>query len=185
MIQVLTLTVKTIPIKTDIYINVGQRVTLKHTGVKKTNRTEIIWSAVSDGIFSLTNTDKPAVRISGVTVGSTELTCLYTGADGQQVIYTTTVHVEDPSVTKGTASTAEGTLAPAQAAYSYTLSMKEGEIFALEQAGVFHDILWKSSNKTKVFASEAGVLYARDSKGTVMVTGRVNNKTVRIRINLT
>ncbi|MBQ2048326.1 MAG: hypothetical protein II487_05035, partial [Schwartzia sp.] len=171
----LKITVEAIPIKTELYLNVGQTVTLKHSFVKGSDN--IQWK-YDDDCISLTNADKAKVKITGVSTktasaGEATLTCRY-----RDVTYITRVHVERPDVTvKGDISR----LNPNN--YNYVLPLDKGESFDIEQKFAAKDVNWKSSKKSKVFVSEAGVIYAR-SRGSATVSGKVNNKTVKIKVTV-
>lgn len=171
----LEITVDAIPVKTDIYLNVGQTVTLKHSFVKGSDNIE--WK-YDDDCISIANADKARVKITGVSTktasaGEAKLTCRY-----RDVIYTTYVHVEKPDVT------VKGDLIRRNPNnYSYSLILEKGESFDIEQKLVAQNVNWKSSDKAKVFVSEAGVIYAR-GRGSATVSGKVNNKTVKIKVTV-
>lgn len=170
-------------IKSDIYMNVGQTVALKHTGV--TNKNIQDWSTDdTTGCITLVNADKATVKIktsaaSDVTFPlDVHLTCK-TATD----TLVTTLHIEDPSLTCDTdqSSTAEyGRLARTKAtAYNYTLNLKTGDTYKISLPGSDRQIIWNSSAKAKVFADETGLITAR-AAGTSTVTAKINNKTIKI-----
>ena len=131
-----------------------------------------------DSCISISDENKASIKITGLSTktaaaGEAKLTCRY-----RDVTYTTYVHVEDPSLTvKGDLIR----LNPNK--YNYTLTLTEGEKFTLEQKHVVQTVNWKSSNKSKSSVTEDGVIYAKDS-GTVTVSGKVNNKTVKIKVKV-
>ncbi|MBQ8946494.1 MAG: carbohydrate-binding domain-containing protein [Lachnospiraceae bacterium] len=172
------LSVSAIPTKTDIYLNVGQKVTYKNTYVKGQG---ISWTVGSAQTASLKNETKASVTVTGVAAGETELKCSYQGET-----YVTTVHVEDPSLEMNTVSSAAGAqLVKSSAnAYNYTLTLKKGETFRLKQEGVDQAVNWKSSSNAKAFVSEYGVIYAR-AKGSATISAKINNKTVKIKVTVT
>ncbi len=84
----LNVTSKAIPVKTDLYIKKGKTVSYKNTFVTKARLTG--WSAdPANGIVTLTNTDKPVVRIKAVETGDVTLKCT-----SGEIQYITTIHVE-------------------------------------------------------------------------------------------
>ena len=128
----LEITVDAIPVKTDIYLNVGQTVTLKHSFVKGSDNIE--WK-YDDDCISIANADKAKVKITGVSTGAAsageaKLTCRY-----RDVIYTTYVHVEKPDVT------VKGDLIRRNPNnYSYSLILEKGltnYTFTPEESGVY------------------------------------------------
>ncbi|MBQ7583540.1 MAG: carbohydrate-binding domain-containing protein [Lachnospiraceae bacterium] len=168
----LGITVDAIPTKTDIYLNVGQTVSFKHSYLKGN-----VYKKWDDNCISIPKNYKPTIKITGVYTGTAKageatLTC--------NNKYITHVHVEDPSLTlKGNLNR----LDPNKFDYTLRLDRSEGESFEIEQRYVAQAVNWKSSNKSKVFVSEDGVIYAR-GRGSATVSGKVNNKTVKIKVKV-
>lgn len=174
----LTVNVKAFSLKTDVYLNVGQKTTLKHTYVKNNKLIPVAWTADDDGEYiSLTNADKAKVTIKGEAVGETTLICSY-----NDVTYETCVHVEDPALAD---FETEEALTPVKAnTYNYTMDLKVGETFQIYQPDVFQTVVFKSSKKKVAFVSEYGVIEAR-AKGKAVISAKVNGKTVKITVNVT
>ena len=68
--------------------------------------------------------------------------------------------------------------------YNYSLSLKKGDSFEIKQTAVDQPVSWKSSSTAKAFVSEKGMIYARKT-GTAIISGKVNNKTVKIKVTVT
>lgn len=84
----INITVKAIPVKTDLYIKKGKTVTYKNTFVTKDRLKQWLAEPVS-GSVTLTNTDKAVVKIKAVETGDVTLIC---ECEGMQ--YITVIHVE-------------------------------------------------------------------------------------------
>ena len=178
----LTIVVKNIPLKTDIYLNAGKSTTLKHTYVKTGRNSTISWTTYGSSLVELKNTDKPQVKITaGTTPGTTTLRCTYyNAATGTQAVYETTVHIEDPALKIDEEKKLVRTNANA---YNYTLSLTAGEKFQLTMPEVDQDVVWKSGSAARVFVDENGMLQAI-SKGTANVTTKINGTTVRVKVTV-
>ncbi|MCR5232950.1 MAG: carbohydrate-binding domain-containing protein, partial [Lachnospiraceae bacterium] len=84
----INITVKAIPVKTDLYIKKGKTVTYKNTFVTKARLKQWLAEPLS-GSVTLTNTDKAVVKIKAVETGDVTLIC---ECEGMQ--YITVIHVE-------------------------------------------------------------------------------------------
>ena len=175
-------------VKSDIYMNAGQTITLKHAGVTSKNLTG--WTIDDEsGIVTLINADKPVVKIKTATVEGVDLpkdvTLTCTTADKTLV---TTLHIEDPALTIDTSdkTTSEyGKLAqPKAAALNYTLKLKAGDTYSISQPDVSQKVIWTSSASSKAFADEYGTITAR-AAGKSTLTAKINNKTVKIVVIVT
>ena len=176
----LYVTIKAIPVKTDLYINIGQKTTLKHKYV--TNKNVTGWTindiSESSGKLSLTNQQKAKVTIKGEKAGTVELICTC-----GKIKYVTYVHVEDPSIDLETASSVTGAkvLRTKSGVFNYTLSLEEGETYIISQPEVYQSITWKSSKASKATVDTTGLITAV-SKGKTIISAKVNNKTVKITV---
>ncbi len=171
----LTVTVKAVPTRTDVYLNVGQKISYKNLYVKNNG---VAWtlSEGGDQYVTLAGTDKAKISITGSSAGTTVLTCSYAGET-----YETSIHVEDPSVSLSTSG--RTLVQPEDTAYYYTLNLKQGDVVKLVQTGVDQTVNWKTSARAKAFVSEYGLIYAR-AKGTAVVSAKVNNKTVKVKVTV-
>ncbi len=175
-------------VKSDIYLNAGQTITLKHAGVTSKNLTG--WTIEDEsGIVTLINADKPAVMIKTSAVTGTDLprditlNCVTTAGT-----LTTILHLEDPALTIDTSdkTTSEyGKLAqPKAVALNYTLKLKAGDTYSISQPDVSQKVIWTSSASSKAFADEYGTITAR-AAGKSTLTAKINNKTVKIVVTVT
>lgn len=171
--KTIKVTVTARPVRSVVYINVGQSAALKHSNVKNGAK----WTV--DDTDSLTlhpaTVSKATVRFTGKKAGSTVLKCEYSG-----ITYETKVIVEDPSLK--TDSRLEQAKASSQ---YYTLKLKTGESYKINTEYTEQDIFWRSSNPAFVFADESGTLEARGSAGqSALVSAKINNKTVKIKVSI-
>ncbi|MCR5487532.1 MAG: carbohydrate-binding domain-containing protein [Lachnospiraceae bacterium] len=177
---VLTVTIQSMPVKTELYLNAGQSTTLKHTFVKNNN---VTWTG-GENLLTLKNTDKAKVRITaGSVTGHTTLTCTYQG-----ITYCTTVHVTDPSFITSAANP-ESPLAEVKSGNPYYCSvvLKKGETLDITkwQPGMAEQTVnWKSGNAKKVFVNENGIMEAVSS-GKTTVSATINGRIAKIMVTVT
>ena len=153
----LTITVKCIPVKTDIFINKGSSKTLKHSLVKGN---DVTWTKDKDAI-SLANENTAKVKITGVNADQVLLTCTKGSAK-----YDTNVRVEDPTP-KDT-----------------NIAMNVGATRQIEFAHVVERIMYSSSNKAVAFVDENGNVYARKT-GKATISAKIAGKAVKIKVTVT
>ena len=166
----LEITVDAIPVKTDVYMNVGQTASLKHSYVKNSDRVRWIYDNKN---INLSNADKVKTRIKALAAGEGTATCRY-----QDMEYYTYVHVEDPEViTEG------GMKRTKPSAYNYTLSLKKGDSFDIGMSGVYQDVLWRSNKQGVAFVDEYGRISAR-GRGKATLSTRVNNRKLKINVTV-
>ena len=168
---VLEITVDAIPVKTDVYMNVGQTASLKHSYVKNSDRVRWIYDNKN---INLSNADKVKTRIKALAAGEGTATCRY-----QDMDYYTYVHVEDPEViTEG------GMKRTKPSAYNYTLSLKKGDSFDIGMSGVYQDVLWRSNKQGVAFVDEYGRISAR-GRGRATLSTTVNKRKLKINVTVT
>ena len=167
----LEINVEAIPVRTDIYMNVGQTSSLKHSFVRNIQRLRWDYDNSCIGIADL---GKVKVKIKGFAVGEETVSCRY-----QDVIYNTVVHVENPAVI-----TDSRMRQPKPSAYNYTLALSKGETYDIGMSGVYQDVLWKSNNNSRAFVDEYGRITAR-GVGKANLTTKVNGRKLKISVVVT
>lgn len=173
----LTVEVAAIPVKSELYVNVGRQTTLKHTYVKNGKNDKIQWTSSEGSVVALENASKAKVTIKGNAVGTSVVTCVYNG-----VTYTTIVHVEDPTLTTDDRLTpAGGNIAKQN--LKYNIALCSGECYDLQQPGVTWLVDWKSSKQNIVSVDEFGRLTAR-SVGKATISVKVNGQMVKIAVTV-
>lgn len=167
----LEINVEAIPVRTDIYMNVGQTASLKHSFVRNIQR--LRWD-YDNNYIGIADPGKVKAKIKGVAVGEETVSCRY-----QDVIYNTVVHVENPAVV-----TDSRMRQPKPSAYNYTLALSKGETYDIGMSGVYQDVLWKSSNNSRAFVDEYGRITAR-GVGKANLTTKVNGRKLKISVVVT
>ena len=173
----LNITVSAVPATTDIYVNAGKTTTLRHAYLPAKGE-EWVSAASGNSILSLANTDRAAVTIKGLSTGDEDVTCSY-----KDVIYRTTVHVEDP----GFDYDQKGAPSPVKnSAYNATLTLSEGDDYSItDYMKCFkRAALWKSSKPGVAFVDEWGSVQAR-SAGVTTISGKINGQTVKLKLSVT
>ncbi|MBQ7565223.1 MAG: carbohydrate-binding domain-containing protein [Lachnospiraceae bacterium] len=179
----LNFTIKATPVKTDLYLNVGQKVNLKHRYV--TNKNITGWTSDSGeegrGTIALLNQQNKAgasLSLEGKAAGDVTLSCTCNDEKCGEVVYVTTVHVEDPSLTT------DSKLTPLKPdTLNYTLTLSNEEKYTIVQPRVSQKVTWMSSAKARVFVDENGVIHARQ-KGKANIKAKVSNKIVNIAVTV-
>nr|MCR5403544.1 Ig-like domain-containing protein [Butyrivibrio sp.] len=152
----LTVTIKSIPTKSVMYINKGSAKTLKHSLVKGTG---ISWTKDSDNI-SLANESAATVKVTGAKAGVAELTCTKDGVN-----FVTEVHVEDPTPEQN------------------SVSIPAGGTHQISFTQIDEPVTYSSKNKAVAFVDENGKIYARKA-GKTTVTAKIAGNNIKIPITV-
>ena len=167
----LEINVEAIPVRTDIYMNVGQAIVLKHSFVRSIQR--LRWD-YDNKYIGIADPGKVKVKIKGFAMGEETVLCRY-----QDVIYNTVVHVENPAVVTDSRMSR-----PKPSVYNYTLALRKGETYDIGMSGVYQDVLWKSNNNSRAFVDEYGRITAR-GVGKANLTTKVNGRKLKISVVVT
>ncbi|MBQ9438045.1 MAG: Ig-like domain-containing protein, partial [Lachnospiraceae bacterium] len=128
----LKVAIKAIPVKSEVYLNAGKTLKMKHTYVKKGVGTiqwtcENVDKTIDENVITISDINKPQVVVKANRAGDAILTCTVISS-GNTLEYKTTVHVENPSLVTDSKLVCPNAKSP----YVYKLSLAAGETYQIQ-----------------------------------------------------
>lgn len=155
-----------------IYLNKGQKTTLKYYGV--TNK-KALWS-VKSGSGAVVDTKGV---VTATEYGKNEINCSYNPYATGGFIYKTIVYVESPELKTDATLKNKNKKTDGK----YVLELKPGATYQLKFQNIHQKPFFKSSKTNVAYVDENGVIHAV-STGKTNITAKINGKTVTVYLKI-